>query len=47
MYHDLRTTDDETSGPRVERKARRYRFWSDLADFLLSIPASVGIRIGG
>lgn len=31
----------------IGRKARRYRFWSAAADFVLSIPAAVGIRIGG
>lgn len=48
MYDELRTTDDdEALDPRAKRKARRDRFWSDLADILLSIPAGVGIRIGG
>jgi hypothetical protein len=32
---------------RRERQARRHAFWSAVSGFLLSIPAGIGIRIGG
>lgn len=54
MYDELRRTDDRAStegvgeplDPEAERGTRD-GFWSGLADVLLSIPAGVGIRIGG
>ncbi|QEV99513.1 hypothetical protein F6J84_04900 [Microbacterium caowuchunii] len=33
--------------PRQRRAARRHAYWEELSEFLLSIPAGVGIRIGG
>ncbi|WP_164861725.1 hypothetical protein [Microbacterium sp. CPCC 204701] len=54
MYHDLRNTDHEasTEGGREplalqSDSSPRQGFWSSLADVLLSMPAGVGIRIGG
>lgn len=53
MYQDLRNTDPEASIERSEplapqsERGRRQGFWSGLADVLLSMPAAVGIRIGG
>lgn len=54
MYDELRSADDHVSTdehrePVDARAAERARhgFWSDLADVLLSMPAGVGIRIGG
>ena len=38
--------DCEPHDTAAERGPRR-RFWSELGDILLSIPAGVGIRIGG
>lgn len=32
---------------RLERRARRHRFWTRAHDFVLSIPAGIGLRIGG
>ncbi len=32
---------------RRDRRARRHAFWNELSEFLLSIPAGIGIRIGG
>ena len=32
---------------RRTRGARRHAFWTDLREFLLSIPAGIGVRIGG
>ncbi|WP_345803247.1 hypothetical protein AAIB33_09265 [Microbacterium sp. AZCO] len=29
------------------RKARRRAFWSELADALLTMPAGIGVRLGG
>lgn len=54
MYQDLRSTDREASTeggrepltPQSERGPRQ-GFWSSLADVLLSMPAGVGIRLGG
>lgn len=54
MYQDLRDTDREAStegGPEPlapeSEHGPRQGFWSSLADVLLSMPAGVGIRIGG
>ena len=32
---------------RLTRVARRHAFWTDLREFLLSIPAGIGVLIGG
>jgi hypothetical protein len=32
---------------RRERGARRHAFWTRAREFVLSIPAGVGVRIGG
>ncbi|WP_157536097.1 hypothetical protein [Microbacterium sp. Root166] len=32
---------------RRERRARRHAFWNGVSAFLLSIPAGIGIRLGG
>ncbi|WP_194411113.1 hypothetical protein [Microbacterium cremeum] len=48
--HDDASHDDTTGAAmdaRLQPKARGHRFWSELAEVLLSIPAGVGIRIGG
>lgn len=54
MYDEPRRPADQALGnedrrahdPPVE-SGPRHGFWSGLADILLSIPAGVGIRIGG
>lgn len=51
MYDELRSADDHASTDEhrepLDARAARHGFWSDLADVLLSMPAGVGIRIGG
>lgn len=55
MHYDLRDTDrheppahevGEGCEPPAERDQRQ-GFWSSIADVLLSMPAGIGIRIGG
>ncbi|WP_461474277.1 hypothetical protein [Microbacterium sp. HJ5] len=55
--HSTMTADDEREyadrirEARLEhrrtRRARRHAFWANLSEFLLSIPAGVGVRLGG
>lgn len=52
MYDEPRTADDHAATPGDPLDAQAARgtrqgFWSDLADVLLSMPAGIGIRIGG
>ncbi len=54
MCQDLRDTDREASTEEgreplasPSERGPRQGFWSGLADVLLSMPAAVGIRIGG
>lgn len=32
---------------RAQRRARRHAFWRRVSDLLLSMPAGIGVRIGG
>ncbi|WP_214466548.1 hypothetical protein [Microbacterium flavescens] len=56
MYSTMTADDEREYADRIRearlqrlrtRRARRHAFWSDLSEFLLSIPAGIGIRIGG
>ena len=57
MMYSTMTADDEREyadrirearlAHRRTRRARRHAFWESLSAFLLSIPAGVGVRIGG
>jgi hypothetical protein len=46
-----RRTQRDSDGARREarrvRRARRHAFWTDLSDRLLSMPAGIGMRLGG
>ena len=56
MYSTMTADDEREYAERIRearrerrraRTARRHAFWTSLSEFLLSIPAGVGIRIGG
>ncbi|MDY0911012.1 hypothetical protein [Microbacterium sp. CFBP9034] len=57
MMHSRMSADDEREYAdriiearqqhRRESRPRRHAFWNDIRAFLLSIPAGIGIRIGG
>lgn len=38
---------DLRASARVKRRARRHDRWTRARDFVLSIPAGIGVRIGG
>ena len=56
MYSTMTADDEREYADRIRearlqhrrtRAARRHAFWTDLREFLLSIPAGIGVRIGG
>ncbi len=56
MYSKMSADDEREYADRIreasiskrrERAARRHAVRSDVTDFLLSIPAAVGVRLGG
>lgn len=56
MYSQMSADDEREYADRIrearmshrrERAARRHAAWSGVSDFLLSIPAAVGVRLGG